>query len=128
MILLATEEGEASRHQREVTAGSDLTSGSTLGYGGSSWKFKGDFKEPEMGNACEGANLEGRVYKVERYFTVNQLTEAEKLEAASLSMSGEALACFWWEGQRPMRSWVEVNTSLLNLFRSTQARSRYEQF
>lgn len=40
----------------------------------------------------EGADLDSCVFWVERYFSVNRLTEEEKVEAATMCLDGEALA------------------------------------
>lgn len=46
----------------------------------------------------DGTEPNGWIFKVERYFGVNRMTEEEKMEA--LVMDGEALVWFKWEGKR----------------------------
>ena len=48
----------------------------------------------------EGDDPNSWVFRAKRYFTVNQLTDAEKLESAALSFEGEALLWFQWEQMR----------------------------
>lgn len=77
----------------------------------------------------EGWNLEGRIFWVERYFTFHQLGDAEKLEAAAVSMEGEALNWFQWaDGRRPIRRWPELKTLMLERFGLTQKGSTCEKF
>lgn len=69
----------------------------------------------------EGQNPEGWVFRVERYFLMNNLQDLEKLDAAAISLDGEALAWFQWEnGRRPMHTWKEFKHRLLNKFMWTQ--------
>ncbi|PKU77286.1 hypothetical protein MA16_Dca016853 [Dendrobium catenatum] len=42
----------------------------------------------------EGEDAQGWVYRVERYFSINGLTEGGKLMAAGLCLEGKALAWF----------------------------------
>lgn len=39
-----------------------------------------------------GENLDGWLYRAERYFKINGLTEREKLGAVGVSLDGEALS------------------------------------
>ena len=76
----------------------------------------------------EGVNPEGWIFRAERYFTVCRLTETEKLEAAVISLDGEALAWFQWaDGRRPIGSWLELRSALLNRFRESQEGSSCEK-
>lgn len=69
----------------------------------------------------EGSNLEGWVFRAERFFTINRLSELQKLEAASISMDGKALAWFQWEnGRQPTCSWSKLKLNLLDRFRLSQ--------
>lgn len=45
----------------------------------------------------EGDDPDGWVFWVERYFCMNQLLDAEKLDSAALCFEGAALAWFQWE-------------------------------
>ena len=63
-----------------------------------------------------GWNPEGWIYRAERYFCLNKLSAPEKMEAAAISLGGEALAWFQWEDhRRPFRSWKESKLRLLVL-------------
>ena len=44
----------------------------------------------------EGKGAAAWVYRVERYFALNELNEPEKLQAASLSLESKTLAWFQW--------------------------------
>ncbi|KAI0519065.1 hypothetical protein KFK09_006505 [Dendrobium nobile] len=77
----------------------------------------------------EGDDAYGWIYKVERYFAVNGLTEEEKLSAAGLCLEGKALSWYQWRDQRrPIRSWGEFKDSLLERFQTDRGGDFYEQF
>jgi len=77
----------------------------------------------------EGEDAYGWIYKVERYFAVNGLTEEEKLSAAGLCLEGKALSWYQWRDQRrPIRSWGEFKDSLLERFQTDRGGDFYEQF
>uniref|UniRef100_A0A1S8ADV7 Aminoacyl-tRNA ligase n=1 Tax=Citrus limon TaxID=2708 RepID=A0A1S8ADV7_CITLI len=77
----------------------------------------------------EGEDAYGWVYRAERYFAINGLSEREKLMAAALCLEGKALAWFQWREQRqPMRSWGEFKDRLLERFQATQEGGLHEQF
>ena len=48
----------------------------------------------------EGDDLDGWVFRAERYFAVNHLADAEKLDSVALCFKGAALAWFQWEQRR----------------------------
>ena len=50
-----------------------------------------------------GTDPNGWVFRAEGFFDVNLMPENEKLEAAILSMEGEAIAWFQWDGWRLIR-------------------------
>ena len=76
----------------------------------------------------KGEDAYGWVFREERYFAINGLSEREKLMAAALSLEGKALACFQWREQRqPLRSWGEFKDRLLERFRATQNGDLHEQ-
>ncbi|GMN35142.1 hypothetical protein TIFTF001_042175 [Ficus carica] len=53
----------------------------------------------------------------------------EKLEAATVSMEGEALNWFQWaDGRRPIHRWPELKTLMLERFGLTQEGSTCEKF
>ncbi|KAI0500720.1 hypothetical protein KFK09_018936 [Dendrobium nobile] len=77
----------------------------------------------------EGEDGHGWIYKVERYFAVNGLTEEEKLTAAGLCLEGKALAWYQWRDMKqPIRSWREFKDCLLERFRTSRGGDFYEQF
>ena len=47
----------------------------------------------------EGENLDEWIFRAKRYFTINQLSEEEKIELAALCFEAGALAWFQWETQ-----------------------------
>ena len=77
----------------------------------------------------EGGNLEGWVFRVEKLFSIHRLTKMEKLDMATLSFDGEALAWFQWEDQRrSLSSWANLKSRLLDCFGMTQEGSLCERF
>ena len=77
----------------------------------------------------EGEDAHGWIYRVERYFAVNGLTEDEKLTAAALCLEGKALAWYQWCEQRdPMHTWEDFKTQVLDRFRPLQEGDYHEQF
>ena len=77
----------------------------------------------------EGTDVHGWLYRVERYFALNGLSDREKLTTAGICLEGKALAWFQWREQRhPVQSWREFKDQLLTRFQATQAGDLYEQF
>ncbi|GMN60734.1 hypothetical protein TIFTF001_029824 [Ficus carica] len=77
----------------------------------------------------EGSNLEGWVFRAKRFFTINRLSKLQKLEAATISMDGKALAWFQWEnGRWPTCSWSILKLNLLDRFRLSEEGSSCEKF
>ncbi|XP_020693720.1 uncharacterized protein LOC110107714 [Dendrobium catenatum] len=77
----------------------------------------------------EGENTYGWIYKVERYFAVNGLTEEEKLTTAGLCLEGKALSWFQWRDQRrPIRNWREFKDCIIERFQTDRGGDFYEQF
>ncbi|KAI0507250.1 hypothetical protein KFK09_013372 [Dendrobium nobile] len=77
----------------------------------------------------EGEDAYGWIYRVERYFAVNGVTEEEKLMAVPICLEGKSLAWFQWiEGRQPIRSWEEFKDLLLHRFRASSEGTHYEQF
>ncbi|XP_028552250.1 uncharacterized protein LOC114580023 [Dendrobium catenatum] len=77
----------------------------------------------------EGEDAYGWIYRVERYFAVNGVTEEEKLMAVPVCLEGKALAWFQWlEGRQHVRSWEEFKDLLLHRFRMSSEGTHYEQF
>ncbi|KAI0510225.1 hypothetical protein KFK09_010826 [Dendrobium nobile] len=101
----------------------------TGGYG----DFRGNGRDPKVRKLkmpiFEGEDGHGWIYKVERYFAVNGLTDDEKLTAAGLCLEGKALAWYQWRDRRePIRTWREFKDCLLERFRADGGGDFYEQF
>ncbi|KAI0523140.1 hypothetical protein KFK09_005530 [Dendrobium nobile] len=99
------------------------------GYG----EYQGNGRDPKVRKLkmpiFEGEDGHGWIYKVERYFAVNGLTDDEKLTAAGLCLEGKALAWYQWRDRRePIRSWREFKDCLLERFRADGGGDFYEQF
>lgn len=76
-----------------------------------------------------GEDPDGWVNKVERYFDVYQLSEKEKMGAASLGLEGDALAWFQWENKRrAITNWRTLRRMLLKHFRGRRGGSLMEQW
>ena len=76
-----------------------------------------------------GENPEGLVFRVERYFHLNQLTKEEKLIVAVVCLDGDALSWFsWMEGRMVFASWADLKYHLLLRFRSTSEGSLCQKF
>nr|GFA93353.1 ankyrin repeat-containing protein [Tanacetum cinerariifolium] len=77
----------------------------------------------------DGEDFQGSIYKVERYFEVQDIEPGEQLRAAVLCMEGQALAWFRWsEARSPFRSWEGLKRRLLERFQPSHERTLYEQF
>lgn len=75
-----------------------------------------------------GENPDGRILRVERYFRINQLSNWEKLEAATVCFEGEALAWYQWEESRqPVRRWEDLKTLVLERFLPSQEGTQLEK-
>ena len=56
----------------------------------------------------EGENAHGWVFRVERYFAINGLSQREKLMAVALCLEGKTRMWFQWqEQQQPLKLWGE---------------------
>ncbi|EXB74399.1 hypothetical protein L484_004218 [Morus notabilis] len=73
--------------------GVESTEGGSSGGREGIWKGECPSHRLEM-PVFDGVNPEGWVYRVEHYFTLNRLTEEEKLSAAAIALDQEALAWF----------------------------------
>ena len=77
----------------------------------------------------ESGNLEGWIFRVERFFSAHRMSKQEKMTAASISLDGEALAWFQWEdGRWPIRNWGELRACLHDRFSHAQDGTLCEQF
>lgn len=76
-----------------------------------------------------GFDPDGWVYRAERYFQINRMSEEEKMEAIALSMEGKALAWYQWiEDVKPLRTWGDFKANFLTRFRSKHEGSLMEKF
>ncbi|XP_074337653.1 uncharacterized protein LOC141674849 [Apium graveolens] len=112
--------------------GSGTGSGRGFGFG------SGRFGDPVGGNwkvkkldlpVFDGMNPDGWILRAERYFHFYRLGEEESLEAAVVSLDGDALLWFQWEDRRrPIRNWTELKSMLLRQFRPSSIGSLQEQW
>ena len=73
-------------------------------------------------------NPDGWIFRAERYFNINRLTEGERLATAGVSVDSDALSWLQWtEVQAPFSSWDDFKRRLLVCFRPSQDGSLYEQ-
>ena len=63
------------------------------------WRPKMRGRRMEMLN-FEGKNLDEWIFRTERYFSINQLSEKEKIKSTALCFEAGALAWFQWEARR----------------------------
>lgn len=92
------------------------------------WRGENRTRRLEM-PVFEGVGPDNWVLRVERYFSINHLTEDEKVEAVAVCFDGEALAWFQWEEKRkPINTWENVKKRLLRRFRASQEGSLCAQF
>ncbi|KAL4568842.1 hypothetical protein LXL04_024459 [Taraxacum kok-saghyz] len=79
--------------------------------------------------AFNGTDPDGWILQAERYFVIYQLIDEEKLEAAILSLSGDALAWYRWaDRQQTIITWDHMKSLFLKRFRSIQGGDLYEQW
>ncbi|KAF4378519.1 hypothetical protein F8388_022340 [Cannabis sativa] len=77
----------------------------------------------------EGENPDGWIMQAERFFACCHYSEEEKVEAAFISFSGDALLWYQFENKkRAILSWEEMKRLVLRHFRDTRAGSLYDQF
>ncbi|GKE26603.1 ankyrin repeat-containing protein, partial [Tanacetum coccineum] len=77
----------------------------------------------------KGEDPHGWIYKVERYFEVEDIQPREKLREVGLCMEDQALSWFRWsEARSPLRSWEGLKRRLLERFQLSQEGTLYEQF
>lgn len=92
--------------------------------GGTNWRIK-KLDLPLF----DGTNPDGWIMRAERYFSFYRLPEDEKLEAAVVSLEGDALLLYQWEHKRrPLRRWEEMKSLILRQFRPTATGSLHEQW
>lgn len=57
----------------------------------------------------------GWIFRVERYFAVNEISEAERLQAVGVCLEGKALNWYYWmESLQQMLTWEDFKRELLN--------------
>lgn len=61
-----------------------------------SWKFESRIRQLDI-PVFDRIDPNGWVFRVERYFTLNKLTEEEKWDATAVCLDGDSLAWFQWE-------------------------------
>lgn len=74
-------------------------------------------------------NPDGQILQAERYFSIYQLIDEEKVEAEILSLNGDALAWYRWSNnQQALTTWECMKTLFLKKFRSVLGGDIYEQW
>ncbi|GJW60699.1 hypothetical protein Tco_0110034 [Tanacetum coccineum] len=69
----------------------------------------------------DGEDAYGWIYRVERYFEIQEHPQQEQLRASALCMEGEALSWYRWsEGRTPFHSWDGFKRRLLIRFQQSQ--------
>nr|GEZ91786.1 ankyrin repeat-containing protein [Tanacetum cinerariifolium] len=98
-------------------------------------KLSYDQGSPKVGSLEEytavnkGEDPHGWIYKVERYFEVQDIQPRELFMAAVLCMKGQALSWFRWsEARSPFPSWEGLKRRMLERFQLSQKGTLYEQF
>ena len=77
----------------------------------------------------DGRDPDGWILQAERYFAIYQLINEEKIEAAVLSLNGDALAWFRWASKRQMiSSWEDMKTVFLKRSRLIHGGNLYEKW
>lgn len=72
----------------------------------------------------EGINAYGWIARVERFFRLNDYTEAEKLDLVSLSLDGDVLSWYNWQMNRvPFTDWKAFKYKLLARFKALKSHS-----
>ena len=77
----------------------------------------------------DGENPDGWILQAERFFTCHGYEDEEKIEAAFICFSGDALLWYQYESnKRTIHSWEEMKRLLLRHFRDSHEGSLYDQF
>ncbi|CAI9296066.1 unnamed protein product [Lactuca saligna] len=77
----------------------------------------------------EGEDAFGWIYKVERFFEIQDIGVRDRLKAAAICLDGKGLAWFRWSQARdPFRSWEDLKEWLLERFQLTGEGNIYHQF
>ena len=123
-IKLQEDTGGSNSYKGEKMLSPNFGGGSSSG--GTRHDFR--FRKLEM-PLFDGSNPDGWILKAERYFSVNRLSNEEKLEAAIIAFEGDALLWYQWENRkRSIVVWEEMRVLILKQFRVIQAGSLHEQW
>ena len=77
----------------------------------------------------DGRDPDGWIFRAERYFSMNGLTDVEKVDIAAVCLEGPALSWFQWEEKwRRVRTWEDFKLLLQSRFRPTQKGSVEKRF
>ncbi|KAJ9562283.1 hypothetical protein OSB04_007443 [Centaurea solstitialis] len=77
----------------------------------------------------DGTDPDGWILRAERYFSLNRLSQAEKIDVSFIAFEGAALKWFQWENRRhPISRWEDLRALILRQFRSTVTGTLCEQF
>ncbi|KAL4568635.1 hypothetical protein LXL04_024250 [Taraxacum kok-saghyz] len=77
----------------------------------------------------DGTDPDGWILQAERYFAIYQLINEEQIEAAILSLNGEAVSWYRWSNkQQPITTWGQMKSIFLQKFRLIHGGSLYEQW
>lgn len=94
------------------------------GNNGGNWRYR-KLDLPQF----DGTNHDGWLLRAERYFSFYRLTNEEKLEAAVVGFDGDALLWYQWEHRRrPIRSWEDMRSLILQRFRPLHSGTLCEQW
>lgn len=131
------QERDRKKKGHEETPVSEFTVDSTIapGEGDVNREQNGVLWRPEYMNrrleipVFEGENPEGWVFKAERYSSLTQVNEAEKLEVVAICFEGEALSWYQWQQRRKkVTNWEELKGLVLNRFRAFHGGTSEERF
>ncbi|XP_056686977.1 uncharacterized protein [Spinacia oleracea] len=110
--------------QEEVRSDNWVEKNRNFEGGGGHWKYR----KLDM-PLFEGSDPDGWILRGEKYFDFYKLSETEKMDAAVVSMEGDALRWFTFESRRrPMRTWPELKARVLAKYRPTNAGTLHEQW
>lgn len=77
----------------------------------------------------DGSDPDGWILRVELYFTLNRLSQEEKIDVSFIAFEGAALKWFQWENHRhPISRWEDLRKLTVRQFRSASVGSLCEQF
>lgn len=92
------------------------------------WRVEPCVRRLEM-PISEGDDLDGWIFRVERYLRLNQISEEDKVKAAIVCFDDKGQAWYKWEEKlRPLTNWKDLKVWLLHRFRPMQGGSLCAQF